>query len=36
MPSNGKIIKDVVEQFQKVQAHMINAKEEGAKKHMRV
>lgn len=32
MPSNGEIIKDVVEQFQKVQAHMINAKEEGAKK----
>ena len=32
MPSNGKIIKDVVEQFQKVQAHMITAKEEGATK----
>ena len=28
MPSNGEIIKDVVDQFQKVQAHMKNAKEE--------
>ncbi len=32
MPGNGEIIKDVVDQFQKVQAHMKNAKEEGAKK----
>lgn len=32
MPSNGEIIKDVVEQFQKVQAHMKNAKEEHAAK----
>lgn len=30
MPSNGEIIKDVVDQFQKVQAHMKNAKEENA------
>lgn len=30
MPSNGEIVKDVVEQFQKVQAHMKNAKEENA------
>lgn len=32
MPSNGEIIKDVVEQFQRVQAHMKNAKEENATK----
>lgn len=32
MPSDGEIIKDVVEQFQKVQAHMKNAKEENAVK----
>jgi len=32
MPTNGEIIKDVVEQFQKVQAHMKNAKEENATK----
>ena len=32
MPSNGEIIKDVVEQFQKVQAHMMIAKEENAAK----
>ena len=32
MPSNGKIIKDVVDQFQKIQAHMKNAKEENATK----
>ena len=30
MPSNGEIIKDVVEQFQKVQAHMKNARKENA------
>lgn len=32
MPSNGEIIKDVVDQFQKVQSHMKNAKEENATK----
>ena len=32
MPANGEIIKDVVDQFQKVQAHMKNAKEENATK----
>lgn len=32
MPSNGEIVRDVVEQFQKVQAHMKNAKEENASK----
>ena len=32
MPDNGKIIKDVVEQFQKVQAHMKNAKKENTTK----
>lgn len=32
MPSNGGIVKDVVDQFQKVQAHMKNAKEENANK----
>ena len=32
MPNNGEIIKDVVEQFQKVQSHMRNAKEENAEK----
>ena len=30
MPSNGEIVKDVVDQFQKVQAHMLIAKEENA------
>lgn len=30
MPSNGEIIKDVVEQFQKIQTHMKNAKKENA------
>ena len=30
MPSNGEIIKDVVEQFQKVQSHMKNATKEHA------
>ena len=30
MPENGWIIKDVVEHFQKVQAHMKNAKKENA------
>ena len=29
MASDGEIIKDVAEQFQKVQAHMIIAKEDG-------
>ena len=28
MPNNGEIVKDVVDQFQKVQAHMKNASEE--------
>ena len=32
MPDNGNIIKEVVEQFQKVQSHMKNAKEENATK----
>ena len=32
MPNSGEIIKESVEQFQKVQAHMINAKEENATK----
>lgn len=32
MPSDGEIVKEVVEQFQKVQAHMKNAKEENAAK----
>ena len=32
MPGNGEIVKDVVEQFQKVQTHMKNAKEENATK----
>lgn len=32
MPSSGGIIKNVVDQFQKVQAHMKNAKEENASK----
>lgn len=32
MPSNGEIIKDTVGQFQKVQEHMKNAKEENAVK----
>ena len=30
MPSNGEIIKDTVEQFQKVQAHMMIARKENA------
>lgn len=30
MLSNGEIIKDVVEQFQKIQAHMKNARKENA------
>ena len=30
MPSNGKIVKETVEQFQKIQAHMKNAKKENA------
>ena len=30
MPSDGKIVKDVVDQFQRVQAHMKNAKKENA------
>ena len=30
MPSNGEIIKDVVEQFQKVQSHMKNARKQNA------
>lgn len=30
MPINGEVIRDVVEQFQKVQAHMRNAKKENA------
>ena len=30
MPNNGEIVKDVVDQFQKVQAHMLIAKEENA------
>lgn len=32
MPSNGEIIKDVVEQFQRIQTHMRNAREEHAVK----
>lgn len=32
MPNSGEIIKETVEQFQKVQAHMRNAKEENATK----
>lgn len=32
MPSNGEIVKETVEQFQKVQNHMRNAKEENAVK----
>lgn len=32
MPGNGEIIKDVVDQFQKIQARMKNAKEENAVK----
>lgn len=32
MPGNGEIVRDMVEQFQKVQAHMQNAKDEGASK----
>ena len=30
MPSNGEIVKDVVDQFQKIQAHMKNANKEKA------
>ena len=30
MPSNGEIIKDVVEQYQKVQSHMKNPRKENA------
>ena len=30
MPSNGEIVKDVVDQFQKIKAHMKNAKKENA------
>ena len=30
MADSGKMIKETVEQFQKVQAHMINAREENA------
>lgn len=32
MPDDGEIIKEAVEQFQKVQSHMKNAKEENATK----
>ncbi len=32
MPANGEIVKDVFDQFQKVQAHMKNAREENAVK----
>ena len=32
MPTDGEIIKDTVERFQKVQAHMMTAKEENASK----
>lgn len=32
MPYNGEIVKDVVGQFQKVQVHMRNAREENATK----
>ena len=32
MPSNGEIVKDVVDQLQKVQNHMKNAKDENAAK----
>lgn len=32
MPGNGEIVKDVVDQFQKIQSHMKNAKEENATK----
>lgn len=32
MSGNDKIVKDVVDQFQKIQAHMKNAKEENATK----
>ena len=30
MPSNGEIVKEVVDQFQRIQAHMKNAKKENA------
>ncbi len=30
MPNNGEIVRDVVEQFQKVQSHMKNARKENA------
>ena len=32
MPNSGETIKETVEQFQKIQAHMINAREENATK----
>ena len=32
MPSNGEIVKDVVDQFQKVHNHRKNAKDENAAK----
>ncbi len=32
MPSNDETVKDVVDQFQKIQAHMKNAREENASK----
>lgn len=32
MPGNGELVKDVVDQFQKIQAHMKNAREENASK----
>ncbi len=32
MPCAGEIVKDIVDQFQKVQTHMKNAKEESANK----
>ena len=32
MPSNGEIIKDAIENFIKVQGHMLSAKEENAVK----
>ena len=32
MPNGAEIIKDTVEEFQKIQAHMKNAKEENATK----
>ena len=32
MPNNGKIVKETVEKSQRIQAHMINAREENAAK----